>query len=105
MRRRSFLVSVPPVVLAAAGAFGAGRVSTSGPPDAPPCGSGGAGGRGSQPPPPDPTDPTDPPVPPGPGAAPGLVPPLPTPTESERAWLQEWLDLVARPSGTAASGC
>jgi hypothetical protein len=100
MRRRSFLSSVPQVVLAAAGAFGAGRVSTSRPPDAPPCGAGGAGGGGSQPP-----EPPEPPAPPGPEAAPGLVPPLPTPTEGERAWLQEWLDLVTRPSGTAASGC
>ena len=100
MNRRSFLVSVPPVVLAAAGAFGAGRLSMHRPPGAPPCAAGPDDGRGAQSP-----VPSQPPAAPGPGAPPRLVPPLPTPPAAERAWLEEWLDLVARPTGTAVSGC
>jgi hypothetical protein len=102
MNRRSFLVPVPPVVLAAAGAFGAGRLSrsTPRPPAAPPCGASPDGGRGAQPP-----DPSEPPAAPLPGAAPRLVPPLPTPAAAERARLEEWLDLAARPTWTAVSGC
>jgi hypothetical protein len=102
MKRRSVLSAAPQIVLAA-GAFGAGRVSASRSAAAPPCGSGVAGGRGAQPP-----EPPESPVSPatqGPATAPRLVPPLPTPTAAEQAWLQEWLDLVARPTGTAAAGC
>lgn len=97
-------MSVPPVVLAAAGAFGAGRLSrsTHRPPAAPPCGATPDDGRGAQPP-----DPSEPPAAPeaGAGAGPRLVPPLPTPAAAERARLEEWLDLAARPTGTAVSGC
>ncbi len=91
---------MPQAVLAAAGAYVAGRLSTPGPADAPPCESGVDGGHGPQP-----LGPPDPPATQVPEATPRLVPPLPTPTENERAWLEEWLDLVARPTGTANSGC
>jgi hypothetical protein len=103
MKRRSVLSAAPQIALAAAGAFAAGRVSASRLAPAPPCGSGVAGGRDARP-----SEPAVPAVPPateGPTAAPRLVPPLPTPTAAEQAWLQEWLDLVARPTGTAAAGC
>jgi hypothetical protein len=109
MNRRSFLVAVPRVVLGAACVVGAARVSMSGPADAPPFGrggdgmnsGGGGGGGGESPPPARP----EPPAPQGPEATPRRVQPLPVPAEDDRLWLQEWLDLVARPSGKAASGC
>jgi hypothetical protein len=103
MKRRVFLVSVPPFVLGAAGAFAAGRLSTSGLADVPSCGSDGDGAPQALPP--APPGPADQPATLLPGATPRLVAPLPTPTDSEQAWLQEWLDLVVRPAGKAESGC
>jgi|SRR6266536_2191373 len=100
MNRRSFLLAVPQVVLAAACVFAAARGSTSRPAAAPPCGSGVDGVRESQPP-----DPLDLPATQGPEAAPRWVQPLPLPAEDDRSWLQEWLDLVARNTGEASSGC
>src|SRR5215207_2111690 len=105
MKRRSLFTSVPPFALAAAGAFGAGRLSTSAPTAPPPCGSGVDGGDAFQAPgPPQGQGPPEAPATPGPGTAPRLVAPLPTPTEAERAeaeraWQREWLDLVTRPAG------
>jgi hypothetical protein len=129
MKRRSLFTSLPPVALGAAGAFGAGRFSNPGATEYSQCGSGGNGGKGvdgvdggkgvdggsvsqlpGPPERPERPDAQDPPAPPRPETAPRLVAPLPTPTEAERveaerAWQQEWLDLVTRPAGKPASGC
>jgi hypothetical protein len=102
MNRRSFLVAAPQVLLAATCVFGAARVSTSRPADAPPCGGadGADGTRESQP-----AEPPGPAATHEPEAAPRRVQPLPLPAEDDRSWLQEWLDLVARTTGEAALGC
>ena len=95
--RRSLFFALPQVVLTAACAFGAARGSTPAPT-----------GSGS----PDPTASRLPPaeapaIPPTqePAATSRRVLPLPTPMESERLWLEQWLKLISLPRPTVTSGC
>jgi hypothetical protein len=90
--RRAFLLALPQAALTAACGFGAARGSTSKPTDA-----ASPAGTGSEPQPP-----VEPPTQ-EPGASSWRVRPLPV--EGDRAWLQEWLDLVALPSTKGTAGC
>ena len=97
--RRSFLRGFPQaaIVFSAASAFGTARGSEPKPTEIQPL-----GGTGSEWETPASTR----------AAATGQVTatprraqPLPTPPEDERAWLQEWLDLIELPRRRAISGC
>ena len=92
--RRSFFFALPQVALTAACAFGAAHGSPTGPADGPPAGAARDG-----------LHPTEPPAARGAEAAPGRALPLPTPVESDRLWLDEWLNFVSLTYRRVSSGC
>ncbi len=98
--RRTFLVVVPrsAAALTAAYAFGSARGSTCGPADASL-----PGDAASDPQPPD--APVTAPAAQEQESVPRRAQPLPLPPEDDRAWLQEWLDLISLTSRRPASGC
>jgi hypothetical protein len=95
--RRSLFFALPQVAFTAACAFGVARSSTPTPTE--PTSPRATASR------PLPTEAPATPTVQEPTAAPRRALPLPTPMESERLWLEEWLDLISLTHRRVTSGC
>ena len=105
MDRRSFLCAVPhvAVLLTAACAWDSARVPASKPTNPADTAPVRSTGRASQPP-------NEPATPVNrasrePTATPWRAQPLPMPPENDRAWLEQWLDLLAVGNKSVTTGC